>query len=919
MKKPDNSKTTTSEQKVRAGLPTDFILRLSEILRPGEYLSNLGALYLTGLVSKLPGCFTIVGNRRRRNRNFGGIEVVFVYQPQQITQDVKEVTIGGSKLVVASPSMALVDMMTDIAHAPELTTIAELAASIPLSASRALKIAQNLSDTVFKRTAYFLAWSGRITHIQVPFLRFRKSPVKLDPRITEPWVWDNRFHLLIPESFLRKATTKTPRRISVTASNWLLMKNSPAFLDAQANIGHIILRRDPEFSILLKKLKFPANLSQQGELGQWGRNFGLFPAPDLSSPKRRNRLRLLLLRIMPACLLRKLPQLGKNNAFLNNLDKHEIDFLLHLALVFENWQLILNVLKSRGEDILLDSRLKALRNITRDFPENMLWKDPFVGSLIVRACHTHGNFERAEELLKVSDDYNFNKRGKAWIALAKGVSLIHKQNYKDARQHLKFAQKFWTIKAESYPLALVEIAIGTICLRLFLAKRAWRCFKLAWQALRSVSRKPPGFSGVILSHLGFARARMGHLELAEKLFSRAQKIHRCNGNLMAAGQTIYVQARLLIIQGLLSRARRKLRTYYLIMNYLGTRKEMTEVAALQAYAYGIEMNHLGSDAWIKKIPEQTRRDQAFRLLVTGRDYLLRGKILDARWRLGRALARGQLADIGILFKARTSCLHALASSLLEAGQRIPLPDVESVLAKIPNEPESMWFQLIRSLYGVCSDPVHESVLALQAIRTHSFFDPLWFLIAENLIVSAIPGAEAYVIFQDRQSPMKLRLHARTFLNSRQHWQTLQILSSVDGQTQTIGKKCIAAARNNGRTKPIESADSHCLAIDFVSGKISYNGSIIYFRPHTIPAKMLALLLQMHPESIPSAHAFEIIWGLPMGEEEDTALLKTTVGRVKSLLKSVCPLANILLSENKNHHQLQLQMPGDWQATLIDYD
>jgi tetratricopeptide (TPR) repeat protein len=919
MKKSDNSISAIKEQKVRAGLPVDFLLRLSEILKPGEYLSHLGALYLTGLVSKLPTCFTVVGNRRRRNRNFGGTEVVFVYHPQQKVQDVKKVTIGGSKLVVASSSMALVDMMTDIAHAPELSTIAELAASIPLSASHALKIAHNISDTVIKRTAYFLAWSGRITHTQVPFLRFRKSPVKLDPRIAEPLAWDNRFHLLIPESFLRRSTTKTPRQISFTVSNWLLMKNSPAFLDAQASIGHIILRRDPEFPILLKKLQFPASISNPGEFGQWGRNFGLFPTPDLSNRKRRNRLRLLLLKTMPACLLRELPQLGKNNAFLNNLNKHEIDFLLSLSLVFDDWQLILNVLKSRGEDILLDSRLRALRNITRDFPENMLWKDPFVGSLIVRACHTHGNFERAEELLKLSDDFNFNKHGKAWIALAKGVSLIHKQNFKDAGRHLKFAQKFWTIKAESYPLALVEVAIGTICLRLCLLKSARRCFKLAWQALRSASHKPSGFSGVILSHLGFTRAKMGHLELAEKLFSRAQKIHRCNGNLMAAGHTIFVQARLLITQGLLSRAKRKLRTYYLIMNHLGTRKEMTEVAALQAYACGIEMNHLGSDAWIKKMPEQTHRDQAFRLLVTGRNHLLRGKFLDARWLLGRALARGQLANIGILFKARASCLHALASSLLEAGPRIPLPEVESVLAKIPNEPESMWFKLIQSLYGVCSDPAHESASALQAIRTYGFFDPLWFLTAENLIISQIPGAEAYVIFQDRQSPVKLRLHARAFLNSRQYWQALQILSRVDSQAQTIGKKHIAATQNNGRPNPIESADSRCLDIDFVSGKISYNGSIIHFRPHTIPAKMLALLLQMHPDPMPSAHAFEIIWGLPMGEEEDTALLKTTVGRVRSLLKSVCQFANIFLSENQNCHQLQLQMPGEWQATLIDYD
>jgi len=871
-----------------------------------------------------------------------GVTVLFVHHPTRRTLPPKRLSLGGTDLPVASPTQAFVDLLADPEQAPDLETLCALAARLPLSVRGVLRLAEEISDTVLKRAAYLLAWSGRLGFSRVPFLRFRASPTHLDARLgTGPAVhWDKRFRLFVPASLLELPVEGTPCRASFAALNWLLIRNTPAFRATQSRWGRLVLRRDPEFPAFLRLIEVPSRFRDARDLVGWGRAFGLFPPPDLANPERRRRLRNLLVRILSPRTLASIARLGDRPAFLGSLDREGADFLLTLALILGNRALALAVLASHGERLVDFPGNPGLRRLATD--PGMLGGglDPYVGSVLVRALLVRGEFAAAKALAALIGCPPRRSPEWAWYALARGSALTGPREPAKARRWLLKARDSWARRRARYEVSRAELALGNLCIQHLRPRQAGRHFRAALEACRGLRGLPPGYSGLLLSGRGITLGQRGRFAGAERLLGRAVKLLQRVGNLDAVARVQFVRARLFVFQGLPARADRLLREAFHLRVSQGNLRGQVEVAGQLALVHRLLGHGPGVDYWMGRIPDTSPFHQVYRLIAIGRDHLLQGDLPAACWRLGRASARAGAEGLSVLLQGRASALFLLAErGRREACPRRPIPEIDRLLQREPEECETTWFRLIRGLYGMSPDAGRDVDQAMEELHRRQYFDPFWFLLARDLLLLSRPGSAAYVRFQDRLSPPALRQTARRFLGMNGGDAVLGLLptlavsparppvaedqeesgpgSSVPGIDRILqvrsGWVRVVDGEGYRQGRAMERPQD-LLDLDLVSGCLSFGRYRASFRPGTTPARLLALLLETHPEKAGVSQVFSAVWGTPMDEEEDLLLVLTTVRRLNAILRRVCPPAGIVVARSEPS-QVELVLPPRWQAWL----
>lgn len=209
-------------------------------LKPDEYISHKTALFFLGYGS-LPEELTVVANRRRRNKDSDGFKLIFVYHGN-IDNISQQIYYEGKKFKVSTLEKTLVDLVRDTSYAPEIEDIINLFATADYNLRQLISIAKATSDTVLKRTTFYLSFCGRIACEEIPTNSFKRTPIKLDPRASKDMIWSSRFYCKYPSSILSLPLSSAPASCNEEVRQWVELRAMPDFCRYQVRAKKFFLR-----------------------------------------------------------------------------------------------------------------------------------------------------------------------------------------------------------------------------------------------------------------------------------------------------------------------------------------------------------------------------------------------------------------------------------------------------------------------------------------------------------------------------------------------------------------------------------------------------------------------------------------------------------------------------------------------------
>ncbi|MBF0410543.1 MAG: winged helix-turn-helix domain-containing protein [Candidatus Riflebacteria bacterium] len=112
------------------------------------------------------------------------------------------------------------------------------------------------------------------------------------------------------------------------------------------------------------------------------------------------------------------------------------------------------------------------------------------------------------------------------------------------------------------------------------------------------------------------------------------------------------------------------------------------------------------------------------------------------------------------------------------------------------------------------------------------------------------------------------------------------------------------------TCPLDKDKQDFPEIDFGVGAIRFGGNSVKTNTNSLPVKALSFLSEAFPETVPVSVLLKKVWGENFDNKSDLHKVKTTINRLRKLLKQVCPASEIMLHNSANITPfLQLHLPS----------
>lgn len=898
---------------------------LAQILKPGEYISHASALFMQGLTVRPAEVITIVSSHRRRNRVCEGWPLRFVFHSGTRNISTCRICCLNKTIAVATPETALIDLLTDLNEAPDLDGLINLAARLPFSINRCLKLAENISNTVFKRVVFLLAFCGRLSNSRIPYSQLKKSPAVLDPRIdkNELRTWDRRFWCFFPTRLLSQKVATARTRNQPALSDWLIIRNSPAFLAAQKASGHLIVRGDPGISALKSVWEKTPVMHSEQDLVQWASRNGLFPIPGFEDAARRRRAGRLIFLFSNAQAIAGIKKLLATPDFIAGLPLATLDLAIHLALLLEEEHLLMKILAIAGEK-LVDSVVFRGLKIGADVLLQKKGKLPTLqGCLLARTTVIGGDPVKAAAILKKTTPAVPGSPEWPWQCLSRGMVLLRSNRWKSAQRLLITAKRIWSAENEVYGLARAENALGNLCLGLARIAAARKHYLAALRGNRRLACPAPVFLAGVMFNLSITYLHLGQREKAAALLRHSLAGSGKTDNFVVTSRCLYLLAQTSLFNGILQHSQTYLYRCLVLRNTLKDRRGAIEAMGMLSWNYTLTGQHKTARYWEKSVPARSVLEKALHNMVRGRNLLLECSFAAAGRHLKNAREYARSANAGIIMQARLEILLAIIER--QTGGKVVAAEMkiaERVIASDPHLDEISWFAMVRAVYSAVDSACEEMRLALKKALATERFDPFWFLLARDLVATRLPEADNYIRQQDQLSPVALKRIARAFLARKNPDETVISLPDIGTDPGILlfqhgtSKTRKFDLQGYQTAKDALPRPEGILEIDFVAGEICFAPFQVRFRPSSLPASVLALLLQVAPVPMAIEHLYQSVWNADYDEEFDLATMKTTFSRIRQILGSVCPSARLNLTRTATTQPLvQLHLPVKWRAWL----
>lgn len=892
----------------------------------GEYVSHTTALSLLGFFQSSCEQFTIVTQRRRRNRTIGPVPLIFITHGRGRPSHTQSVVVGKIAIVVSTIEQTLVDLFADLDHAPDLHRLADILSRVPFQTHTLLHTAGQTSDTALKRVSFMLGWSGRAGSPELPPRGLTRTPIKLDPRISDTaWAWDGRFFTRYPASLLELPLPRPAESTPRDTLERLSFRNHPAVRRRIALTRYIPLynESDTEYRAWLDELVREILLSP----GTASLHAFLSSFTETQSHERRSFPRLLTRHVEanPHLLDSRRQEIQAwTRSHLDSKAGPRIESAIRIACIMEFHEELLSGIARHGDHLFHSGRLDLLQQISARYLDSEYRIPSQMYCIAARIAALETRFDEALSILdrgkRCFEDLDDAELDFGELALAAGEILRLRGRLTEAMAELNLARECFLAAGAPAKIAEADDALGGLMIMRDKPEAARRYYLSALSAAWS-SRSVPERASV-LAHLGLVEYDLGNVRRAALYLSRAVSLHSMLGNRSSESAAGFSLATMQLAMGHMTKAFRLFKDVHALTESIDHRGGAFESAAFLGWTCDLLGKPGAAASWWSRLPPAAGVEPRIRYTVD---------LLKAR----RLLLRGNAASALSEFRALLSGIRERESSDSELGDiyfgigscmtRLDMPEAPEMLARalecMTGTPNRIQSRQTRIFAGLMFPAEFSGLPLLQDLRMYpgtNCFDPFWFIYADRL--SRLGSREAAELLEhliDKTPPDLLEMF-------RTQDRRLDELLNRRESSSTRASQFVTFILN-GHARPMH-IDNYSewkaarrpgtFSFDGPSGLIRFETNSASIKPGSIPHRILAQLFLAFPNPVDSAALYASAWGMPYDPECDQAAFKSAILRLNGLLKTVYPGASLCRpTADGAHRAIALNLPCTWEAVL----
>lgn len=891
----------------------------------GEYFSHQTALFFLGLQTEPPRTITIVSDRRRRNRKAGDFEIVFVYHGKNTTSFSQTIYFGGKKLSVSSIEKTLIDLAKDSTYAPPVEKLAMLFCHVSYNVKLLLNLARQTSDSVLKRVSLYLGWSGRASYNQLPLKLFNRTPVKLDSRIANDLIWNNLFFCRLPAWLLKLPPCLPPDDVEPETRLWMELRTFPEFCEKQALAEMIFIRETPEPRInsIIENYFIEIFRGLDREKLEWLLENGT----DSHAHREYSTMipRLLVSFITSRTNVLLLREWEIREWVLQNLSSNDLkkaDSAIFFGTLIGLEEPIIDCFSRLSSQFFYAGKFASILFFADHFLHRKLRLAHNVYLDISKTYSVHERYDDALTLLEEAkiqhEDSPEGILGHLYYATALVLKRLNRVD--EAMAELFLARETFLLEKDHESIARAENALGNLYFSMGHPHSARAHYLSGIHEARTAGNHTllPSF----LTNLGLIEYDLGLFAKAKILLVRAYNLYKMQKNLWNASVTGMGLGKIYLKMGHFFKAMKVFREVLTVREEKKNLSGMYEIYSLLAWICEVLGKTAAAETYWRQasaIAQQNKLEA--RAFSVGESLQAMTRIFTNRPLEAEALYSSMLNNA----KAQNAsglrigdCEHGLASSLIFQNRlaegavllRSALNHMGSDAARV----QILQIKILAALF--CKEyfvEIDSARLIEQWLETGAF-DPFWGSIATTLYCSGLDKDNLYLKFHiSRTPPSMLKLIIA------KHCGVEAIIDALKSNHNRAGEFFTLLSRRETSTLHQDEYQdwqknypAGHLVFDAPAGILTLNNNMTRIKPGSIPHSILLQLFIAQPHQVDVESLYQSAWGTPFDPEFDLGAFKTTVQRIKLLLKSISPTTKIVRKKNNNQtNAIKLSIAVPW--------
>ncbi len=900
---------------------SSFLKHLDEFSRlirnESEYFSHQTALFILGLVDSPPEEITIVSPKRRRNRDIGEFHLTFVYHGNSYLKSTQKSLFQNIKFNVSSLEKTIIDLLKDLAYAPSIFDLTNLVSILPFDDNLLLMLAKQTSDTVLKRVSLLLTLCGRKFFPDLPLNLFKRTPIKLDPREVKNLFWSRHFFCKYPASLLTYEGKKPETVTDESRLAWIELLHFAPFRQAQFEKEFLFIPENPESASIAFLKEFLESFFKKMTTEEL---FDFFKKSD--SKKFPQILKNLILNNPETLNIRHkdcVDWVLKNK---DTSNPSTTETLIKLGSQIGMDEIVVKKFNEKGPDLFNNTRFEIINFFADKYLDSSFSLSHQAYLAISRTFTMQEKYDKALEILDCAKEKYEALKGYenelGHLCFATGIIMTRLNRTNEAMSEMFLAKELFDSSKDFENIARAENSLGNLYFTRGKPESA-RTHYISGLITAKVN-KHKKMQAAILSNLGMVEYDLGNFPKALSSLFKASQLFKMLENEWSLSVVSFAIGKIFLKLGRFSKALKLFKECYLLRLKKKNESGIYEAACLQAWIYEL----LGKTATAK-----TWWNQAEKITNTVLEPRARfvGDVLKALSLLYNSDFSAALTKYSTVLKEselRNSssvqigdCQHGIGLAKIFLGQSDAVEYL--VMARNNIKTDSSRFQVTQiEIHLSLFFPLKVKELNLNSLlKKHNLakvYDPFWSFIAEKLMQTKLDSAREYLEFHISRSPQT----------------TIDFLTdSIKGLSQIIKKIQIEKSRAEEFVTIVSELESKTvhyedyvlwqknvhkdrLIFDGPAGKIRFQEKESSLKMGSIPHSILSQLFLSYPHPAEISSMYKGAWGMEFDPECDMGAFKSSLQRLKKILRQVSPS---LMIKRKNTERgkagLILALPKNW--------
>lgn len=853
---------------------------ISGFLAQDDYISFGSALKINGLYTDDSNLVHVISNQRRRDFSKDGVQICFVFRDSSKIKVLAPHIEKIGKTRIARPYLAWLDMLDRLRHAPDWKKLAEIAQSFQFNIAELTDAAITLSDAVFKRALFYLAWCGKIGSFKKLIQPLSDTPAYLDTRLDKKKLaWERNLKVFFPAEILDLKIIENPKK----RYDWKFFRNSKAFINALKRSSQLILslERNTKIFSALKFYEKPVTLN---ELEEWLSSTRLSSTCDDLDDTDIEAIGTWLRPLFSEDTSRQALFRSVSDSNIEEL-RQNINLcqtLVKLAASIKDKVLLSFVLQNFAVDIYLYGEAGLLR-LAAGHADLVAIKNRDVLAVLVMALLGSGRHEECNSLF-IKSCLETSEEGLPVLCRACVMMILHADP--SAETLFKKAIEVFRRQGKHDLAVLSKIYLGVW----FLLQQ---CFNEALDEFQplieesSGNHVPESFKGILYANLGLVATGTGNhgqaVEILKKALPQCQKTSYSS----AYAQLLYFYAWNNLLIGNLTEALIHGQNALDTVHKTGSSFIVERTFALLIFANLIFGRVEEADQWLAVLREkheiggqaEARLTAILKEFQTG-NFAAARKLCQTEHEL---LCR---TDVPTLL---TQHAQVVAAWLLLKKNRSEATRFIHKILYLQNTKSMFHLMFYGKIFKILVSDDYEGQndeidYHLASAESTGRFDPYWYVIADLLPDRGLKNLKNYIVRQYELSPESLRISAEKVLSDKPDLYSLLKPGKGSGNRKFIminASEIMNIGRSEYENLTSQAAKCAFFLFDASARMIFYNGQRSSLRQNTMQMALLGFLLQNQARRMPLKGVFEAVWQTEFDEEFSTDAVKSVVKRLNT--------------------------------------